>query len=426
MSPIADHPQRYALTNELHARPFPSLAAPCHALLLAIKQPQDAARRDRALDRAHLLELLNRHGAAHPQPGASNYYGRLGRHTLKWEQHTEFVTYTLFTEGVYDRPFDPASFEVFPEDWMSRTPGMRMTSAMVRVEEVDSFDDVPERVKPWFAADAIALSSILDGTGAVASDFHIDPAGHIRFAAFVEKGISPRRVGRVVQRLCEIETYRAMSMLGLAAARETQTSLTEIGRELSPAIEAMSEEAVSPDETLQVLLRLAGELEKQQTRTAFRFAATSAYEAIVHERIKVLREERFKGRQTLAEFMMRRYDPAMRTVKSTEARLEALTRRALRAGDLLRTRVDVDRSAQNQKLLESMDRRADLQLRLQGTVEGLSVVAISYYALNLVSYMAAPFGKTLGLEKTVMTAALAPFVILGVWFLVRSIRNRMH
>ncbi|MGV6812564.1 MAG: DUF3422 family protein, partial [Brevirhabdus sp.] len=129
---------------------------------------------------------------------------------------------------------------------------------------------------------------------------------------------------------------------------------------------------------------------------------------------------------TLAEFMLRRYDPAMRTVKSAERRLVSLTERAGRASELLRTRVDVARSAQNQKLLESMDKRADLQLRLQSTVEGLSVVAISYYALNLVTYIATPFAKGMGVDKVWLSAGAAPLVILGVWWMVRRIRNKMH
>ena len=94
--------------------------------------------------------------------------------------------------------------------------------------------------------------------------------------------------------------------------------------------------------------------------------------------------------------MMRRYEPAMRTVKSAERRLEQMAERAARAGELLRTRVDVERQAQNQGLLESMDRRADLALRLQHTVEGLSVVAISYYAVSLAAYVAAPFRRAPG------------------------------
>ena len=89
---LQDHPLRYALANELHARPFPSLNAPSQALFLAIKQPQNAAKRDRALDRAHLIALLDRFGAAHPQPDATHYFGDMGKFRIKWERHTEFVT----------------------------------------------------------------------------------------------------------------------------------------------------------------------------------------------------------------------------------------------------------------------------------------------------------------------------------------------
>ena len=139
----------------------------------------------------------------------------------------------------------------------------------------------------------------------------------------------------------------------------------------------------------------------------------------------MLREERFHGGQTFADFMMRRYDPAIRTVKSTEKRLQALSDRAIRAGELLRTRVDVERSAQNQALLESMDRRADLALRLQHTVEGLSVVAISYYAVSLVSYLLYPITNA-GISKGMLTATITIPVVLAVWFTIRLIRRRLE
>ena len=138
----------------------------------------------------------------------------------------------------------------------------------------------------------------------------------------------------------------------------------------------------------------------------------------------MLRDTLFEGRQTFAEFMTRRFDPAVRTVRATEARLSAMGKRAVRAGDLLRTRVDVERSAQNQALLASMDRRADLQLRLQRTVEGLSVVAISYYAINLVSYGLYPLARAGGIDKTMLTAAATPVVLLIVWLVVRRIREK--
>ena len=423
MTQIEDHPLRYALANELHARPFPPLEAPSRAAYLAIKRPENAAKRDRNLDRAHLTELLDRFGAAHPQPGATHWYGQIGKHWLKWESHTEFVTYTIFGSGNAARPFDAATFDVFPKDWLGRAPGVRMTSALIRVESQEDDAGIGAKLEEWFVSESLAASRVIDDAAIIAGDFRIDPAGHQRFAVFARPDAGPRRIGRVVQRLCEIETYKTMSMLGLARARELGTRLGEIDEELTRLMGDMSGKVAKADETLDALLQVSSELENMLTRSSFRFGATHAYEALVNQRTAILREKRFEGRQTFHEFMMRRFDPAMRTVNATESRLNAMSDRAMRAGNLLRTRVDVERSAENQLLLESMDRRSDLQLRLQRTVEGLSVVAISYYAVNLAIYILGPVGEETGVSKIVMTAVVTPLVILGVWGLIRRIRK---
>ena len=180
------------------------------------------------------------------------------------------------------------------------------------------------------------------------------------------------------------------------------------------------------EDTLNALLEISAELETLSAQSSFRFGATWAYEAIVTERIAALREERFHGRQTFREFMVRRYQPAMRTVRSAQGRLDAMSARGVRAANLLRTRVDVERSAQNQNLLESMDKRADLQLRLQRTVEGLSVVAISYYAVSLASYLLFPLEAPTGLSKGLLTALITvPVVLLG-WAAVRRLRRAVE
>ena len=231
----------------------------------------------------------------------------------------------------------------------------------------------------------------------------------------------------MIQRICEIETYKAMSMLGFFRSKDLSAKMGGIDGRLNELTRDLSMgHSEDTEQTLNDLLQISGELEQLSAESAFRFGATGAYEKIVHQRINVLREERFMGRQTFAEFMMRRFDPAMRTVAATKARLEAMSARAIRASDLLRTRVDVDRSRENKQLLESMDRRADLQLRLQKTVEGLSVVAISYYAVNLMLYLVGPLGYKLGLEKTVQAALVTPPVLLAVWFLVHRIRKHME
>ena len=426
MTALQDHPLRYSLANELHARPFPPLDAPCRAAFLAIKQPVEASGRDRSADRDHLIALLDRFGAPHPQPGATHWFGAIGRHQLKWESHTEFFTYTVFGPGVAEQHFDARTFDVFPEDWLEAAPGVRITSALIRVEVQGGDEGIGAKANDWFVPESLAMSRVLDDAAVVAGDFRIDPAGHMRLAVFVRPDTGRRRVGRIVQRLTEVETYKSMAMLGLARVREISPALNELDVELTTMMGAMTGNGAPAEDTLGALIRISSELESMLAVNAFRFGATGAYEALVNQRIEILREERFEGRQTLREFMMRRFDPSMRTVTAMEGRLNAMAERSMRAGNLLRTRVDVERSAQNQELLASMDRRADLQLRLQKTVEGLSVVAISYYAVNLATYLLAPALSGFGISKTVVTAGVTPVVILGVWFLVHRIRKSME
>ncbi|MGH1465230.1 MAG: DUF3422 family protein [Cognatishimia sp.] len=425
MPPIPDHPLRYRLANELHARPFPAFGAPATACFLAIKKETGAAGRNKDEDLQYLIRLLDRYGAPHPQPGATHYSGTIGRHQIKWEQHTEFVTYLVFSQDVSSRAYDPADFEVFPDDWLAETSGVRISSILIRVMARPDAETMSKHLKDWFVAESLASSEVLDASAVIAGDFRIDPAGHLRFAVFPSEGTGEQRIGRIVQRLCEIETYKSMSMLGFSRARDMAPHMGALEAELTSVMGDMSGD-VPAENTLDALLTISSEIEALVARASFRFGATRAYEAIVDQRINVLRETRYERRQTFREFMMRRYDPAMRTVASTEKRLAALSDRAIRAGDLLRTKVDVVRSAQNQSLLASMDRRADLALRLQETVEGLSVVAIGYYAVSLAAYLFYPLSGPLGISKGTLTAGLVIPVLLVVWAMIRRIKARMH
>ncbi len=427
MEPAEEHPQRYNLVNELHARPSPRLTAPCTAVFLAFKEPRDAANRDRAQDAAHLADLCARHGSAKPDTSLGHFATQLGRSELRWESHTEFVTYAAFSPGLPERPFDPAAADIFPRDWQRSAPGKRLVAVMIQVETLpDNPDDIMPRLDQWFARDSMTAVWVLDESAIVAGDFRIDPAGWMRFAVFVRPGVGPGRIGRTVQRILELETYRAMSMLGLGRARDLTQQLNALDPKLTGIVEGMSDDSRSPEATLQDLLSVSARLEAAATQHSFRFGATAAYEAIVMDRIGVLRETRFHGRQMLSEFMRRRYHPAMRTAKSAELRLKAMLDRTERAGELLRTRVDVQRSAQNQEVMRRMDRRADLQLRLQHTVEGLSVFAISYYAVGLLGYGLYPVAEKLGIEKGLLIACLMPVVVFIVWFTMRRIKARIH
>ncbi|SNT71594.1 Uncharacterized membrane-anchored protein [Paracoccus seriniphilus] len=427
VGPATEHPLRYSLVNELHNRPSPRLKAPATCVFVAFKEPIDASNRDRAVDMAHLTELTTRHGGPRPDPEESHYQGKLGRYDLKWESHTEFVTYMASSSGLPIRPFDPSAGAIFSNQWQMNAPGKRVAAVMVQVEIMpDDPKEALEQTADLFAKDSLTAVWVLDQTAMIAGDFRIDADGWMRFVIFVRPDVGEGRTGRLVHRLVELETYRAMSMLGLGRARSLGRKLNAVDTRLSAIVDSMGDETRNADAVLQELLSVSAELEAQAVQNAFRFGATRAYEAIVMDRIDALRETRFYGRQMLTEFMRRRYQPAMRTIMSNESRLEAMLERAARAGELLRTKVDVERSAQNQALMERMDRRAALQLRLQHTVEGLSVVAISYYAVGLLSYALYPAAAALHVNKSYLVAALTPVAVLVVWWGMRRIRQSLH
>ncbi|MEM7546218.1 MAG: DUF3422 domain-containing protein [Pseudomonadota bacterium] len=425
--PLFNGKERYHLANELHSRPFPFLEAPCRAVYFAIR-PDDAEKRDLTEDRAHLADLIDRFGGAHPSPDAAFYSGELGRFHLKWEAHTEFVAYTLFLPGNCEIAFNGDALTAFPEDWLAALKGKAVAAAQVHVEiahsEAHAETLYQERLYRHFVSESLATAFVVDREALVASDFRLHEDGFARIGVVAIEGIGPRRLGRIVQRLLEVESYKSTALMTLPVARSTARKVTEMDDRLAELIGSVAEGADQARGTLDALTRLSADVEQLSTETAFRFGAAGAYEAIVNDRIIALREERVSGRQLYSEFMKRRFDPAMRTCRSAERRLAELSDRLARASALLSTRVNVAVEAQNQTLLESMDKRADLQLRLQQTVEGLSVVAISYYALNLAAAILAPLTGTAGVDKSTTTALLALPVIGAVWWAVRRIRKR--
>ncbi|MEY3993846.1 MAG: hypothetical protein RLZZ113_951, partial [Pseudomonadota bacterium] len=80
--------------------------------------------------------------------------------------------------------------------------------------------------------------------------------------------------------------------------------------------------------------------------------------------------------------------------------------------------------SQQQELLSSMDRRAKLQLRLQQTVEGLSIIVMTYYATGLLQYVAKglkEYGVPLDPDQVGLISV--PTIAIGLlWYL--TVRRR--
>lgn len=417
---IRAHPRRAELVHEVHARPFEPLSAPergSHVAMM-VGEVEDGA------PEAHLAELCQRYGAPVPGPGTNFYSQDLEPFRIRWEKHTEFCTYTFVRRGIFREPFTDPILGLVPADWLDTLPGEALAAVHFALEPRAALERSAEELALLFGGNPVVGARVSGGAARAWSDLRIHDDGFSRLL-IRDQSLSKPQGGRLVQRLLEINAYRLLALLSLPLAREASPRLHRMDLALGQITERLADAPSGEEkELLDELSRLASELEQLSARTSYRFSATRAYFVIVRARLDEIRQQRIQGLQTFAEFLDRRLVPAVDYCFSTRDRLDGLSERMSRVGSLLRARVEVQIEVQNGNLLASMDRRAKMQLRLQRLVEGLSVVAITYYLLGLMKYgldgiVAAGFA----IDTTVVTGAVLPVVLGLVWLALRLARR---
>jgi len=415
----ADHAQRLVLNDEVHARPYAQVEAPERISFVALLAADGGAGAADALAR-----LFKRMDRPPPPLDAPHVAADLGTFRLKWERHTEFTSYTFFQHGEFGAPFAANALDAVPADWLATLPGETIVATQVAVAKAPEQLPAVWEIAHRFADNPIVGSAIASGAASVFTDFRVHADRMSRFL-LLDRGLGRYQTGRVVQRLLEIETYRMMALLALPVARRVGGEITAAERDLSALTERMAGAGAEDEpQLLNELTRLAAAVESSVSASKYRFGAAHAYYELTRNRIRELREERIPGLQTIGQFMERRLTPAMNTCESVAKRQDELSARIARSSDLLRTRVDIEREQQNLQLLAQMNRRAKLQLRLQQTVEGLSVAAITYYAVGLIGYLAKA-AKSLGLhvDPDLAMGLSIPIVAVLVALGVRHIRK---
>jgi uncharacterized membrane-anchored protein len=285
-----------------------------------------------------------------------------------------------------------------------------------------------EKATHWLGGLPV-MASLLgeNGHSLAVSNFLLRPDGFERMLVVAPTGISATRAGRVSQRLLELETYRLMALRGLPVTKQLGPMLAQCETQLADIMASLENKAAADQTLLDTLVSLAARVERATAEHVYRFAATRAYDGLVSQRISELRENAVPGTQTIGDFMQRRLSPAMATVVSTAQRLTSLSERVARTSALLRTRVDIATEVQNQQLLEKLTRGQELQLRLQATVEGLSIAAISYYVISLILYGAKAL-KVSGvpINPEIAAGAMVPVVLWASWTAIRRIHKKLR
>lgn len=425
-----DDPQREALHNEVHARPAARIRLPALVVFIAVLNDDIS----REAECQHLNRLPGQ-GKLTPADLQENFLRlRFTDHTLKWERHSEFTRYSLVQALPPHASLDATNPELLPSlsldaTWLRAIPG-RTVAAIKLVMLAESLADpevVLDRARHWFGDHAVVASMMGHGHSIVVTDFRLRDSGFERMLVLAPADTSETRAGRISSRLLELETYRLMALRGLPVAKALGPMLAESEAVLSTITARLEGKHDSDQDLLDTLVALAARVERATAEHMYRFSATQAYDALVLQRIAELREKPIPGTQTVGEFMQRRLSPAIATVAATAQRLASLSQRIERAGGLLRTRVDIVTEAQNQQLLAKLTRGQELQLRLQRTVEGLSIAAISYYVISLVLYAGkAANAAGLPINPEIAAGAMIPVVLWGVAWLTRRIHRRFQ
>ena len=426
MRPL-DHPFRSELNDELHARPSDFLTAPVRLSYLALASP-DQARQE---EWQHVMALAKECGVEVPQRPANHFSADLGDFSLRWERHAEFTRYT-FAAPAHGEIFASSAIDLVPKSWVERIPGRVLVAThggmVSNTRELGNLDTASAR---WFDGNVMVGSSVGDGAAIVLTDFRVRADGFSRFV-ILDHSLTPRQAGRTVQRLVEIDTYRMMALLTLPVARELSPVLNLAESELSECMTRL-EHAHQSDESalLDSLTQLGARIERLDAQHSYRFSAAAAYYELVQRRIGELREVRLPALQTFEEFTERRLAPAMNTCLTIARRQVSLAQRVARANQLLTTRVDISIERQNQALLESMNRRTHAQFKLQQTVEGLSVAAITYYVVGLIGYAAkALHARGYNVDYEWVEGLSIPVVLVligaGTYFLKHRVTQDLH
>lgn len=422
------HPLRESLYEEMHSRPFQVIPSPARISHLSVV----CSEQQKAEQFTHLQQLCRILGGAVPKEDLPCFQHQFGDLQVRWEKHMEFVSYTfIWLGGQSSDPFAETGISHLPEGWLEGISGEVVAAFHMSIEDVRGCGEpaIPE-VKKHFESMRLVGSQPSQGAAQVWTTYRMHEDGYGRFLIY-NREMSDSQLGRLIQRLLEIEFYRLMTLLGLPMARSIGPQLQLMDQQLAELTQILSVEEYDDEkcrderELLGRLIHLASRVEAYRARSTFRFNATNAYQDLVMQRLADLREDEVSGHLTLQEFITRRMIPAVRTCKATADRLEDLSRRIDRVSDMLRTQVELSIQGQNQELLSSMDRRSRIQLMMQHTVEGLSVAAISYYTIGLVKiFIDVLYDQGLHINKSLSLGISMPLVIVTVALLTRRIHSK--
>lgn len=350
---------------------------------------------------------------------------------LRWEIHSEYYNYQFwylpadrekclsFGELETEIPTLPVCFL-----------GTKVTALDIIITDDPAYSK-PERIQELLG-DTIYANRVMGTDIRIMTNYRPDKRNRERYLVTTgNEAVLMDRIEQVVENIGQTENYYHLLLLPLP---DYFTKLNTVGiiekrvAERTERITATMETAAGED--MEVWLKdLTSELSQIHNlneRLRHRFSATFHYDKLYNRALDDWHAEPLEHYEPLRNVLNRKTEMITDDYHRLIQRVDASEKSIADLISVLRTRIDLILQRQNLEMLEGMHATAKHQVKLQETVEGLSIIVISYYLTGLAGYVFKAMEKAWGLNSSLATGIFVPIAILFSLFMTWKFKKAME
>ena len=240
---IPEHELRQTITNELHARPYRSLAPSCSIFFFA--KYTGAGKKQDKLAFTALQKFCIAYEIPCPSSHCKHFVADLADFQFKWERHSEFTTYSAIKHNINHILFSatPPS-EII--DFLSESEGKLLCATHLCIHNA-SDKYTQQDILSCFKKSSTVTAKIASNEAQVWTDLRLQPDG-FNHILLLNQALKPMKMGRVAQRLLDVNVYRHLALLTFPIAQAFAPQLADIDKKLTQLLNQMNNEQESTEE----------------------------------------------------------------------------------------------------------------------------------------------------------------------------------
>ncbi|MDH4100849.1 MAG: DUF3422 domain-containing protein [Nitrospirota bacterium] len=350
---------------------------------------------------------------------------------LKWEIHSEYYNYQFwYLPADKSKPLSFGDLETELPTLPVCFLGTKVTALDIIITDDASYVQ-PARLQEQLG-DTIYANRVMHSDIQILTNYRPDKRNRERYLVYAgDRQTLMGRIDQVVENIGRTENYYHLLLLPLPDYLVKLNTVGVIEKRVAERTGKITEtlEKASGEDLETWLKELTSELSQIHNineRLRHRFSATFHYDKIYNRALDDWRAEALGTYEPLRGVLNRKTEMITDDYQRLIQRFDAAEKAIADLISVLRTRIDLILQRQNLEMLEGMHATAKHQVKLQETVEGLSIIVISYYLTGLAGYVFKAMEKAWGLNSSLATGIFVPVAILFSFFVSRKFKKAME